>query len=411
MSNLNLKHTAILACFLGASLGFLLCINSIYIFIGVFFLPLIWLGLPNRLIATLFVVSFYLSVSWEIVPDLFNYLEWDWAVLAKAIGTWFIAAMIMTTPWLICFPIKKIHCEEKSAAKAILLSLFLVSLLTTIPPFGVLSWAVPLTSSGLIYPGLAWIGYLFCFLLLCSAAIVIYIPIHRKKACIACIILLVVSIYAQIYFYYFSIKAPPKTWVSLNTDSNFTRFDRYIISLIKKQILLGKKVIILPENTISLDKLYGQPSWQSFIHFMDARHVVLISGAFNISPKSITLFQGFANKHREGVVIIENGKIAFHDSRQPLPLMSWLPFGMGNVSAFWWQSGVYPVQNKKAGVFMCFEDFLPWMMLTTMAGKPDILISLANHWWDKPTAIHKQILIFKIWGRLLNKPVLTAENV
>ncbi|MCX7121895.1 MAG: hypothetical protein NTZ67_09050 [Gammaproteobacteria bacterium] len=404
MTNLNLRFKPTFAFFLGAGLGFALCINNIDIFILVFFLPIIWLGFANRWTAALFIASFYLSASWEIIPDLFNYLKWDWVMLANAIAIWLIAAVIITTPWLICF-------TKKRTIKSILFSLFFLSFLLTIPPFGVLCWVVPLTSTGLIYPGLSWLGCLFYFFLTFSMAILIYIPAHRKKTFPIVIVLLGVSIFSHIHSYLYFAKIAPQQWVSVNTNSHFTVFDRYIFQLLQKQIQLGKKVIILPENTISLDKLYDQPSWQSLIHFMNINHISLISGAFHISPQSITLLQGFKNKHREGVVIIENNKISFHDSRQPLPLMSWLPFGLGNVSAFWWQTGVYSVQGKKVGIFMCYEDFSPWMMLTTMQGKPDILISLANHWWDKPTAIQKQILIFKIWGKLLNKPVLTAENI
>ncbi|MCX7126198.1 MAG: hypothetical protein NTU49_10830, partial [Gammaproteobacteria bacterium] len=144
MSNLNLKLATALAVFLGVSFGFMLCINNIYVFIMVFFLPSIWLGFPNRWIAALFMACFYLCVSWEIVPDLLNYQKWNWTIGVSAIGIWCIGASIMTIPWLMCYPLKIIRCnEERNTAKAVLLSLFFLSLLLTIPPFGVLCWSVP----------------------------------------------------------------------------------------------------------------------------------------------------------------------------------------------------------------------------------------------------------------------------
>ena len=98
------KLILLLAILLGVSFGLASCINHLSIFILYFFLPLIWLAFPNRWFATLFILSVYLSFSWEIVPDVLQYVKGSWLTLWLAMGAWGASALFPSFPWLICFP-------------------------------------------------------------------------------------------------------------------------------------------------------------------------------------------------------------------------------------------------------------------------------------------------------------------
>lgn len=392
------------AFLLGSAVGLGISINHPYVFALCFFLPLIWLTFSDRWRAALFICAFYLSVGWEIVPDIFNYCGWMWQFFPLAVGSWIVASIFPTLPWLLLFPL------HKDCLSSLLSSLFLLFFVLAIPPFGIATFCSPLTSAGLIYPGMCWLGVLLCCILICTIAVGIYIKKFRMVASVLTTLLLIIAVVVQIN----PIKCLllPRNWVAINTNAQFVDSNRYLISLVREQLENKKQLIILPENTVNLHHVLHDPDWKKLIQDLSRAHATLIAGAYgdaaddNASEKEI-----FEKKHDEGVLLIDQGHLSFHHTRQPLPIMSWRPFGQESVAAYWLQSGVHPVQNHRVAVMICFEDFLPWITFMSMADHPDILISIANHWWNMPTAIHKQLFIVQIWGRLFHLPVMMAENL
>lgn len=391
----------LIAIFCGASIGLLLNVNSVYIFLLFALLPIIWLRFSNRWIAALFILSYYLVSSWEVIPDFYHYEYGQWLPLLKGAAVWFVMNVVPVIPWVIFFP-------RKRTTQQILISLFLLLVVLTIPPFGALFPSDPLTAAGLIYPGMSWSGLIFCALFIMSMAVFLYSNHYKKISLLLCAALLCVSAYSQIYS--IQSKKIPQNWAAITTDANLVGFNSYLIHLVKEQINKDKKVIILPENSIDIRSL-NKPKWKSLIQLLSVKKATLIAGSYEISPSALTLRQGFDAKHREGFVIIYDGKIQFYNSHQPLPIISWLPVGYGNVKAYWHERNVYDVGGTKVGIFICYEDFLPWMIVMAMRDDPEVLISVANHWWNQPTATQKQSLIFQLWGRLMGVPVLMADNL
>ncbi len=395
------KGTALLV---GCAFGLSGCFNTPWIFGLWFFLPIVWLAFSNRWQASLFISAFYLSVAWEIIPDTLNYVGWDAPAVFLGLGIWLAAGFFPTIPWTICFPTNK---QQPSSLLFSLLSLFF---LLTIPPFGVIIWGNPLTSAGLIYPGFRLWGLGLCTLLIISVSFAIYLRRYRFMSIVIVGFLLFMAVYAQRTFP--SLPQPPSNWVAVNTSSRFVDFNSYLTETVRAALHQGKKVIILPENVVNLYDVRHDPLWKKLITELAQAHATLITGAYaaaTLTSSNTALI--FYQKHQEGVLIIAQNQFNFYPTRAPLPFLSWQPIGKSHVAAHWWRSGVYGVQGERVGTFICFEGFLPWMMITTALDAPNILILIANHWWNMPTAIHKQLWIFQLWARLLNTPVLISENL
>ena len=383
---------ASLVLLLGIAIGLSLCVNSIYILVLLFFLPLIWLGLPNRTLATLFSVGFYGAAAWEVLPDIPNYYGLSDQHICGAIGVWSAATLIPALPWFICY------AKHKQRLLAVVLSLMSLLVLLTLPPFGILIWGNPFTSAGLFYPSFGLWGLGLCFLLLLTLAVSLYVPKYRRSSLALFVVLALIAGYAN-----FKPKpARVPQWIALNTNPYFTKFDSYLTTLVREQLDAGNKVIILPENILHLDSYHNSPLWQKLLQELAVKQASLVTGAQS---------DGVGHKdHQEGILIIDPQETHFYPSRQPLPIISWNPFSRETLKAYWLQTGVYSIQGQRTVIFVCFEAFLPWMLITTAIDRPQVLVLLCNYWWNQPTAIHKQTLIFQLWGRLMGTPTLIAAN-
>ncbi|MCD6046481.1 MAG: hypothetical protein K0S08_128 [Gammaproteobacteria bacterium] len=385
------------AILLGIGFSLVFNLNHIAIFGLLFFLPALWLTFQDRISASLFIFFVYLGFSWAIIPAILNYYGWEWGFVPLAFFSWFIAGILPSIPWLFCYPTR-----NASVFKVAILITILIIILS-IPPFGVLIWGDPISASGLFFPGLKYTGIVLGYILILALGLWTRFPIYQKKISWMILILVLLSIANNIIFTCRHKIIPPRDWIALNTNPWHTG-PRDLSKLILENVQQGKSVIILPENITDVMTILKNTRWQHTRIILAQHQAVVIMGAvkFNV--------QAPEDKHQEGIAILKDNTVQFFDDRQPLPIISWRPFVANDVSAFWAKSGVYRIDNQQLGVFVCFEDFLPWLYLTTLAAHPSLMISIANHWWDIPIAIHKQTFSFLIWARLAGIPTLISDN-
>ena len=116
-------------------------------------------------------------------------------------------------------------------------------------------------------------------------------------------------------------------------------------------------------------------------------------------------------KYRNAV-IIRGTEAGMFFQRVPIPIGMWHPLRNDGVPIAISGPGVKQVGARRIAPLICYEQFLTWPVLTSMASRPKLLIGISNHYWSHNTAIPDvQLRLLKVWGRLFGLPTLSAVNL
>ncbi|MGY8527630.1 nitrilase-related carbon-nitrogen hydrolase [Paracidovorax citrulli] len=97
--------------------------------------------------------------------------------------------------------------------------------------------------------------------------------------------------------------------------------------------------------------------------------------------------------------------------RVPVPISMWKPWAGAGAKAYWWNTGVVTIANRRAASLICYEQLLVWPVLVSMANRPEILVGAANDWWAQGTSIpHIQRQVTDVWARLFGIPSVWVTN-
>jgi hypothetical protein len=66
---------------------------------------------------------------------------------------------------------------------------------------------------------------------------------------------------------------------------------------------------------------------------------------------------------------------------------------------------------RESRLFICYEQFLTWPILTALAHQPTVIIAPANAYWARGTPLAaRQRGLMAAWSRLFGVPVVSALN-
>ena len=73
--------------------------------------------------------------------------------------------------------------------------------------------------------------------------------------------------------------------------------------------------------------------------------------------------------------------------------------------------GTIEVASERAAVVICYEQLLPWPILSSMAERPTLLVAVSNAVWTRGTPIPAvQAASVSAWSRLFNLPAVVSVN-
>ncbi|HZT38501.1 MAG TPA: hypothetical protein VFA28_11420, partial [Bryobacteraceae bacterium] len=108
------------------------------------------LALTQRTRATACAVAFayYAGASWPLIPGARVFFG-PYATVALAVLLWIAAAANLAAPWALVGPVPGYRSVWRGP---------LALVITAVPPIGIIGWASPLTSAGVLFPGTRWLG-------------------------------------------------------------------------------------------------------------------------------------------------------------------------------------------------------------------------------------------------------------
>ncbi len=291
---------------------------------------------------------YYAAASWPLIPGARAFFGNQGTPL---IGLFLCltAAALLALPWGLLFT----RGRRKAA-----LSVPLCVLLTAIPPLGIIGWASPLLSAGVLFPGSKWFGL---------TLIIGFLSLFRFKpaSSVACLTLCALSHAA---------------------------------------------VLLFPEHLVPHWNESTEAFWGNTLTSVAAQHRTVLIGAGTNPPA--TPRNPFAQNRSLNVLLARGEEnTALYQQRIPIPIAMWKSLGNDGVPLNLFARGTIRIHNQNAAVLICYEQVLVWPFLSSALEHPTILLTASNDYWAKNTRIPAiQQSSAASWARLFHLPVLSAIN-
>ena len=277
--------------------------------------------------------------------------------------------------------------------------------LTALPPLGLIGWASPFLSAGVLFPDTAWLGVIGTL-----ALIPLLARFPRRTGAIVAVVALIAN-------GFYSPPPPPAGWQAINTqfggagqgDPDFLS-EFYSSEQIQQTINQSTaQVLLFPEHVVTQWTEATEAFWRQSLDNLAERHATLIIGAgFPQLHRRHTIA---GNSYYNVLIARTDGKQTVYYQRIPVPLAMWKPFSTDGVPLNLFGRGTISVQSERVAVLICYEQLLVWPFLSSAFERPTILITAANDYWAKRTPIPKiQSASSSTLARLFGLPVLSAVN-
>lgn len=346
---------------------------------------------PNRKACFAVMAAYYATASYPIIPAL---RAASWAVTSSvAIFCLFGAAiLLLATPWALLWSADRSARPWRMAA---------ATMVSIVPPIGLIGWASPLLAAGALFPGIGWVGLVLTMLVPVAATI-------RSFPLKALTTLMVVAVVAN------AIAAPAQAvpgWEGKDVCLGMPmepggRLDvlamhRKVESLIESSTV---GVLILPESAIPRWNDATALNWRSVAERLRTTNRLVLVGTTFPEPGS--------QKQRNGAVVLGLGEsIPKILQRIPVPIAMWNPLRDDSFVACPNCPGTFEIAGHRVALLICYEQLLVLPVLLSLADSPTMLVGMSSTAWTQQTSIPRsQELCLWAWGRLFHLPVLTATT-
>ena len=362
--------------------------------------PAIWLRQRSRRGAYICAAAYYLAALRSLPVVSRNFFGPE-SGLPSGIFLWIVAASVLALPWLWAWTPFQVAALWRCP---------IALLLTIVPPLGLIGWASPITAAGLLFPAAGYAGLL---LTLCLPAFILN---SRLVGLIA-----VAPLICVFHFRLAPTPQPPKDWVAINTTfgrgqthADLVR-EYQIAQQIWAQTLQSRaKVVIFPEAVAA--------SWTGEMFRSDSKVVVVGATepknrgfdftdaleSLRCSPAQVTASEPWSYSNR---LLVRGAQIGEFQQRVPIPIGMWKPFTNSGVPLNLSGPGTISIAGRRVAVIICYEQLIPWPVLTSFIDRPSLIVAVSNNVWVSGTSIPQiEQTTMRAWAALFGVPVLFAAN-
>ena len=351
--------------------------------------PALWAFAPSRLASAAASAAYFLAASRGLPQGVVNFYGTDFGVgIALWIGAAAAFVLVHTMLWQ----------RRPGWEKALWFGL--AAVLMSVPPFGIVGWAQPITAAGILFPGWGWWGL--------GATAAILLTMTTGKWPIAAIVVAGLSAWSAAHWI---APSQPDGWVGLDTKlgSALGRApdldqSQALLQRVREAGAAGARVVVLPESVAGL----WTPTTSGF--WMDG-----------LRNTEITVIAGTAIVDREGygnvMMEISAGRTRrLYSERMPVPVSMWQPWlawtGQGGgAKATFFGNPVVESAGWRVAPLICYEQLLVWPVLQSMLHSPDVLVAIGSDWWAAGTGILAiQRASTQAWARLFALPLVLSFN-
>jgi len=406
-------------------------------------MPLACLTPATRKAAFQNAFAYYVAGLWPIVPGLDRYFG-DSTTLIVPLTLWILTAILLSVPWTVAWTSHRSHFLWRAP---------LALIMTIVPPLGIIGLASPITASGYLFPGTAWVGLAFVAFLP-GIVLSAYALSSRRR----CFVLCLVSAFAVGLAIGGRIlaggdAAPPTGWTAVNTHFGDVRqpfSDFFAAQFVQEKAAESSaRVLIFPESVVPRWSESTEAFWRRSLNRCRMRGQILAIGAGlpakaettkgvteeltdlrsfdfsaaldvlkRIDPQSppARLRSVRPNpKPRpapvDNTLLIVGAESAVFYQRVPVPVGMWRPFTRISVPLRVNAPGALTIDHQRAAVLICYEQLLTFPILASMLDHPTVIVGISNTFWVDHTTIPRyQATALRAWARLFHLPFFLAVN-
>jgi apolipoprotein N-acyltransferase len=256
--------------------------------------------------------------------------------------------------------------------------------ISILPPIGLIAWASPVTTAGVLLPGTGFAG-------LAATSLA---PVYPKLAVTAALI-------ANLIFH------SPTTPIGITAINTVEVPERYAKEESARAAIHSAQanLVILPEGSVHRWTEATEAFWAPTIQRLHQEQRTALIGAGIHIPGS-TEFKNTA-------ITIGEWQTKPFEQRIPIPLGMWKPFGLADsVPLNLTGPGTVQLGPHRLAILICYEQLLVWPMLQSALEKPTLIVGISNATWTKQTNIPAaQEACLEAWSRLFGIPLVSAINL
>ena len=269
-------------------------------------------------------------------------------------------------------------------------------LVTALPPFGIIGVAHPITAAGVLFPDTAWFG-----LALTAVLPTLLVRFPAPTIALALSLSLVTNA---------AHKQPrsPAGWEGINTHLGNIGTDA--ASEFRAAELIqatasnsSARVLVFPEMVVTRWTKATEAFWQPILEALAREDRAIIIGA------GLPIQQ---TRNYRNALVVAGGERKFFFQRIPLPWVMWNPLATNDrVPLNIRGTGILTLAGERAAALICYEQLVPWPILSAVAEHPTLILSVSNATWTEGTPIPVvQAANVTAWSRLFGLPIVASLN-
>jgi predicted amidohydrolase len=413
---MNIQHTT--HCLAAVGLG--LAVSSAQpagIVAAFLLLPAFAFRQPSRRSCNAAAAGYYTGALWPLAVGAKNFFGPEVSVIG-AMAFWAVCAFVLSLPYGLLWTDK---------ARQLLWRAPVVLLTGVIPPLGLIGFASPLTASGFLFPAWSWAGLT---LSLVGYGLIVAYP----RAGFLSFIALVLA--ANVL--YPGDPTPPSDWQAV--DTHFGAISHGAITPLREYLAAqaiqdqarasSARVVVFPESVVPRWTASTDLFWKPAIDALRREGKVVLIGA--LVPESLPISDAdisaaidllripheaqSAPRQAEpyayrNVAMIRGTQSGIFLQRVPVPVSVWRPLSHGGARLYLGGPTVVELVGERAALLICYEQVIPWTVLTAALARPSLFVGMSNDHWAIGTPIPQwQALCLRAWSRLFSVPYLLAVN-
>ena len=296
--------------------------------------PALWAFAPTRLVASLVSMGYFMTASRGLPVGVSIFYASDmWLGLVL----WIAASLSFVTVHMILWtPRSGWQVAVRYAAAVILMS---------VPPFGIVGWASPITAAGVLFPGWGWFGLFAAFIGL--------LTMTTRAWPIASAVL--AGAWALSAVNWTPVGATDG-WTGIDASfqyeaaGEFAGYDQQVatIGMVRRASGNGATKTVLPESALGVWTPTTERLWTSGLENLDA---AVAGGAIVVNEN------GYYNVMIE--VTGEGARILYRE-RMPVPVSMWLPWDIGGATAEFFGNPIGRIGETSIAPLICYEQLIVW---------------------------------------------------
>ncbi len=347
--------------------------------------PALWALAPTRLVAGLVSTAYFMAASRGLPIGVSIFYASD---IWVGLGLWIAASLLFVMVHTVLWSSKPgWHRPLRYLAAWALMS---------VPPFGIVGWASPVTAAGVLLPGWGWAG-------LVATAIGVSAMTTRAWPLAG----VAISVAFTLSAFTWTDPEPPEGWVGIDTTFDYQVAGEHAdyaqhmatIALVRRAVENGASTVVLPESALGIWTPTTERLWIRNLADLDA---VVTGGAIVINES------GYDNVMVE---VTGRGARILYRERMPVPVSMWRPWVYGGASAQFFGNPTGRIAGTSIAPLICYEQLIVWPILQSMLLGPDVIVATGNGWWTGDTNIVAiQKASAKAWAALFGRPLVIAFN-